>query len=49
MVDDWFSAGELPYVSIETAEFLLHFEKGLRILDGGWVIFRTVPNYAGIC
>jgi len=38
---------ESPDVTIETAEFFLHLEKGLRVLDGG-VDFQPVPDDTGV-
>ena len=34
-IENGFSSNELPDVGIETAKLLLHFQKSLRIVDGG--------------
>src|SRR3990172_8894211 len=48
VIDLRLTSNETPHIPVETAEFLLHLEKGLGVADGGSYL-GSVANEAGIC
>ena len=47
VVDDGFTANKLPQIGIKTAEFCLHCQKALRIIDGCQYL-QAVADDSGI-
>ena len=48
LVDDCFPVHEPPDIGIETAEFVLHFQKSLGVIDSG-EDFEAIANDAWVC